>query len=183
MTQLYYHGTLAEMSNRHFNKAAQTGQSSVLGTKTILSTLMPHSSAVLEGESAVFAANAPWLAIFFIAQARDCDIGCGFINSIPYIMENNVGAFDKMLRGHSGYIYSVDASNFHSDTRLGLQGREFISKTSEVILESKFVPDIFEALVQSGINMIRFDDRTHPFWEECWPYRCQCEHCVDALVH
>ncbi len=129
------------------------------GSKEKLPYLEPRPSRVIDNELAVFATNKLWLAIIFIAGATDYDIELGFINDKPYILEQNPGAFDKLLKGVSGYVYFLSKKNFRSDKRLGLQKHEFISRQKEKIIKTKYIPNLYDALKKSETNLITFDDK------------------------
>src|SRR5205809_7660933 len=81
------------------------------GSKTDLDSdsdlLVPSESKIINNEKAVFAIDKKYWAIFFMARAGDCNIESGFISGKPYILEQWPGAFDKYLKGQSGYIYYV----------------------------------------------------------------------------
>lgn len=125
------------------------------GSSTLIKDyLLPHPSAVINGENAVFATNTHWLALVFIPRHTDADLDIGFADGIPYIAEKYAGAF-KLLKA-SGYIYEVSTREFHSDPRLGMQHHEFINPQKVRILHQKFVPDIFGALKKTEVNFIPF---------------------------
>lgn len=130
------------------------------GSSKDLDILKPMASKVIDGEAAVFATNAKFLAIIFIASnATDSDIDIGFIHDVPYILEQWPGAFDKFLKGRAGYLYYVNAENFHSDKRLGMHNHEFISNNDEKILKKERIEDIYEALLKTDVNIVDYDSK------------------------
>lgn len=137
------------------------------GSQNIITDyLNPYPSDIIDNEPAVFATNTKWLSILFISDARH-NIESGFINNKPYILEQHSGAFDKYLKNESGYIYYVDSKKFKSNKRLGLQGYEFISSKPVKIIKNEFVPDLFEALKKTKVNIFTFDDKIN---------------CIDKLI-
>jgi hypothetical protein len=115
-------------------------------------------SKVIDNEPAVFATNKLWLALLFIAHAKDADFESGFYNKQPYILEQYPGAINKFLKNKNGYIYYLNKDNFYSDDRLGLQGNEFISANEEKIVKTIEIPDVYDALKKTEVNIISFDD-------------------------
>lgn len=120
--------------------------------------LKPRSCKLVNNEPVVFATNKLWLSIFFIAKASDSDISCGYISEYPCIVEQYPGALDKFLKGVSGFVYCVNASDFKTDSRLGMVRHEFISKKPVKILKKMRIPDIYKALKGTEVNIITFDD-------------------------
>jgi hypothetical protein len=121
---------------------------------------MGNKTSVIDNENAVFATNTKWLAIFFIANdASDSDIECGFINNIPYLIEQYPGAYNKFLKGKSGYLHYVDYEYFNKDDRLGMPNHEFISKTEVPILKVNKIDDIYVELQKEPVIMLSWDDK------------------------
>ena len=129
------------------------------GSKFDLDVLEPKPNKILDGESAVFAINSMSFAIFFIAKAGDHNVESGIIDGKPYLIEQYPGAFDKHLKGKSGYLYYVDPSIFQPDPRLGLSRYEFISRDQVPILKKKKIDDVYEALLDSDANIVTFDEK------------------------
>lgn len=121
--------------------------------------LEPRSVKVIDGESAVFATNTRWLAILFIASdATNVDIQSGFIGGIPYILEQYPGAFNKFLKGRSGYLHYVNSKYFKKDKRLGMYNHEFISYNKVPVLKIIKIQDIYEELKKENVNILSFQD-------------------------
>lgn len=121
---------------------------------------MNKKTDVIDNESVVFATNTKWMSIFFMSQdATDCDIELGYINDIPYLLEQYPGAYDKFLKGKSGYLHYVDAKYFKSDQRLGMPNHEFISDQEVQILKVKKIDDIYDALQKEHVHMLTWTDK------------------------
>lgn len=133
------------------------------GSSLLISELEPRPSRVIDNELAVFATNTRWLAAFFAAGNND--IGCGFFNDAPYIIEESAGGFDRYLKNVQGYIYHVSPTNFHSDCRLGMKRHEFISRENVKIMSVEKIGDIYAELVAANIAIITFDDHSHPLYK------------------
>lgn len=129
------------------------------GSKQKIDVLLPKPSKVVNMEKVVFATDTIWLSIFFISDARDADIELGFVKGKPYILEQYEGAFDKYLKNVSGYIYYLDKSSFDTDSRLGLQNHEFISKTKVSIVKTVKVNNLYKQLKKYNVNMVSFDKK------------------------
>lgn len=136
----------SKISNTVRGGAVEKAESGVLfhGSPRQIARLEPRSSPVIDGEKAVFATNKRWLALVFSAQARDRDLGFGYMDGHPFIDEVRPGGLD-MLRA-PGYIHYVSAAGFRDDERLGLRGREFIRKAPVEIAEIEQVPDVLSDL-------------------------------------
>lgn len=142
-------------------KGGQSNKYYYHGSPLKLDVLKPMSkrTLVVKGESVVFATNTRWLAIFFIAQgATDADIELGFIDGIPYILEQYEGAFDKFLKG-SGYLHYVDPKYFKSDKRLGMPNHEFISYQEVPILKVDEINDIYDELKKEDVVMLSWKNK------------------------
>jgi hypothetical protein len=157
------------MNNKYYNKykkwknkylALKGGQKYYYhgSQKLIENYLEPKPSKVLEGDEAVFATNTKWLALIFIAHTTDSDIEIGFIDNIPYIMEQYPEAFNKFLNT-GGYIYYVDPELFKSDTRLGMQQHEFISDNKVPIIKKEEIENIYKALKETEVNFISYEEK------------------------
>lgn len=129
------------------------------GSPTEFTVLKPMPSGVINDESAVFATNTKWLAIFFIAKAKDIDIEAGFYNSKPYILEQYPGAFDNLLKNKSGYVHCLNKHHFRSDKRLGLQQNEFISNDEEKVVKTEKINDLYKSLKKTNVNIISYDEK------------------------
>lgn len=130
------------------------------GSPLKLNILKPQSkrTLVVEGDVVVFATNTRWLAIFFIARTSDADIELGFLDGIPYILEQYDGAFDKFLNNQGGYLYYVDPKYFKSDKRLSMLNYEFISYQKVLILKVYTVNNIYDKLKKDGV-MLSWEDK------------------------
>lgn len=126
--------------------------------KPNIKILQPMSSKVIDDEKAVFATDEKYLCVFFIARLSDNDVDLGYVNNIPIATEQYPGAFDKM-KNIDGYIYYLDASNFINDSRLGMQGHEFISYTKQKVIKEEYIPDVYEYLIKSDLNMIDYFEK------------------------
>ncbi len=149
-----------------FMKGGQKKKWFYHGSPNKLNILEPQSknTAVIEGEGAVFATNTKWLGIFFIASgATDSDIELGFIDGMPYILEQYDGAFDKFLKGKSGYLHYVDPKYFKSDERLGMPQHEFISYEPVPIMKVEKIDDIYEELEKEVVNILTWEDKQRMF--------------------
>lgn len=129
------------------------------GSSTKSDILEPHPSRVIDGEKAVFATNEKWLAVFFIAKTSDIDFELGHINGKPYILEQYHGAYNKLLKGVSGYLHYVDKNQFEGDKRLGMQNREFISKKLVKVIKVEEVNDVYETIKGYNIPMLTFEQK------------------------
>ncbi len=118
--------------------------------------LGPRPSGVINGESAVFAANKKFVSLMFLAKWSDLDLSFGSTGGIWFSIEQYPGAFEKIFKGKTGYVYSVKKEGFTGDPRLGLQGVEFIKKTPAKIEKTEYVPDVWVALQQTPIVFVTF---------------------------
>ena len=100
----------------------------------------------------MFATDQRWLALVFIPKHTGADLDIGFLNDEPYIEEMYPGAFN-LLKGASGYIYTVDGTPFHSDPRLGMLQHEFISDNPVPILSTEKVDDVWQALMETNVRL------------------------------
>ncbi len=146
--------------------------------KITTTTLEPHPSPLVNNNHVVFATNTRWLALIFIAGAGDSQIELGFTHNIPYIYEVNPGAFNKYLKGQSGFIHYVDPAPFRRDERLGMHNHEFITDNPVPILKTEKIADIYEALKSTEVNIISYDiqwimkDKMDPegiMWDDVTP--------------
>jgi hypothetical protein len=128
--KIYYHGSIFDIDKSK--------------------TINPSKSAVLNQEKVVFATNKRFIALVFIPRWGDDDIRFGKINGRWYVKENKYRAFESIFYNVSGYIYHVDSSNFHTDSRLSLKGSEFISKTPVPILKKEFIKNVWNELQKSS---------------------------------
>ena len=120
--------------------------------------LYPHPSAVLNGESAVFAANKKYISMIFLARWSDEDIFFASDDSTWFAIERYPGAFQKIFSNKSGYIYKVDPEGFASDPRLGLQHAEFINRNKVAILKKIYIGDVWAELQKTPIHFITFEE-------------------------
>lgn len=116
--------------------------------------LEPRPSPVIDNEKAVFATNKKYIALAFIPKWYDKDINLGFFDRILVMTEQYENAFD--ILNVSGYLYYVDASLFHNDKRLGMQGDEFISKKKVKILKKVYIENVYDKLKKSPIKLVKY---------------------------
>lgn len=127
------------------------------GSKTQITTLEPRPSRVINNEKAVFATNSLSTALMFIGDWDDRDISYGTYNDIHYAIEHHHGTFNKLRC--SGYVHMVDPELFHSDPRLGLQDREFISHEEVPVIDHMYIDDAFEEMKKLGeIKFVTFEE-------------------------
>ena len=119
--------------------------------------LLPRPSFVLNGDEAVFATNRFEFAAFFSAKTTDNDIAFIVHDGKFFIMEQYPGAFKMLKKG--AWIYEVDPKHFKTDSRLGLQGYEFISDVKLPIHKKQYVKSIWNVLHRksSKINVISYN--------------------------
>jgi hypothetical protein len=98
--------------------------------------LQPRPSKVIDGECAVFATNALWLAWLFAINHISDDFDFGYADNQPYIAELREDAFFSLMDKRA-FIYIVEARGFAQDRRLGMYEHEFIN-TAEVPVAGKF---------------------------------------------
>lgn len=118
--------------------------------------LEPRPSGVIGGESAVFAANKKFVSLMFLAKWSDLDFDFGSTGGVWFAIEHYPGAFERVFKNRSGYVYSVKKAGFADDPRLGLRGVELIRKTPVEIEKTEFVPDVWAALQQTPIVFVTF---------------------------
>lgn len=118
-------------------------------------SLQIRPSAVIDNEKAVFATNRQSFAVVFAATWTDVDIEFGFDEheaDIPYIKEQYPDAF--RVFNVPGWIYTVEKGYFENDSRLGMQGYEFISRTNVPIISARYVKNIWlEILREKNITL------------------------------
>lgn len=157
--QNYYHKYKKYKQKYLFIKGGHEPQYYFHGSPTLINDyLEPRSSQVIDNESAVFATNTRWIALLSIAKTKN-DFEFGFINSKPYILENEPGRFQTLLTGLNGYIYYVYKNSFHSDKRLGMPGHEFVSSDKVKIIKTEQINDVYDALLKTDVALIKFDDK------------------------
>ena len=136
-------------------------------------------SAVLDGESAVFATPERWMAISHIGNWSDSDIEQGVINGEPYMLEKKEGAFDRAYNSDSpGSLYSVSSEGFFNDSRLM---REERIRTSEVnVIDEEKIVDPLSEMESLGVKIIRADEAAEfykdSFLEEWFANKLDDEH-------
>lgn len=118
--------------------------------------LEPRPSGVINGESAVFAANKKFVSLIFLAKWSDLDLSFGSTGGVWFAIEQYPDAFKKAFEGKTGYVYSVKKSGFTGDPRLGLQKTEFIKKSPAKIEKTEYVSDVWVALQQTPIVFVTF---------------------------
>jgi hypothetical protein len=114
------------------------------GSPKKLALLKPARSLLIENAEVVFATPSRWLALVFCAHTTSRELDFGFVNGVPYIAELHEGAF-SLLKTH-GYIHTVAAHAFHSDSRVGMRDHEFVSAHSVPVLEREYIEDIYTDL-------------------------------------
>jgi hypothetical protein len=114
---------------------------------------------VVDGESKVF--GTPNLAFALQYTGRrwtDNDMESGRVNGQLYMLEKRPGIFARTFRKRHGYLYVLDPTTFHSDSRLGDGETEFVSDVPVKILETVCIRDAEAALLKAGIEVIRYED-------------------------
>jgi hypothetical protein len=109
----------------------------------------------LSNKPLVFGSSSFTIALTLIASWDDSEIELGEVDKdTPYLMEKYKGAFDDIFRGTSGYIYTLDARGFRS----ALTKFEMVSTETPKIKSRVYIPDVLQALKESEIQLISFDD-------------------------
>jgi len=121
--------------------------------------LQPRSSRVLNEEKAVFATPSRDTAVSFIPRWRDRDFEHGRINDHPYMREQYAGAFEKLLRNRSGYLYHLPEESFRSDSRL--MSSERIADSPVTIRRRERIKDVLRELQQARRALIAADGQSY----------------------
>jgi hypothetical protein len=116
------------------------------GSPQRLTVIEPAPSRLLRGAEVVYATPSRWLALVFAAHTTDADLEFGFRNGEPYIKEMRENAFDLLKK--PGFIHTIQAFGFHSDSRLGMRNHEFITNTEKPVVECESVPNLFDDLLR-----------------------------------
>lgn len=140
--------TKTARSHTHTEKHTKNHMNGVLlhGSPLKLTTLKPNCCAMLDNAEVVFATPSRWLALVFCAHSTSLDLDFGFMNNAPYLAEVRPGAFD--LLKVPGYIHTVSAIGFRSDSRLGMRHHEFVCPNEVRVSECEYVPDIYTDLAR-----------------------------------
>lgn len=113
--------------------------------------LLPRPSAVVNGEKVVFATPDRTLALTFAGrQWSDDDLELGYVNGQLTLEERSAGRFEAVYNRVEAYIYTVDATSFHQDMRLGMYKHEWISDSAVKIQEREYVPNVASALYEAA---------------------------------
>jgi hypothetical protein len=116
------------------------------GSPLKLTKLAPRASLLLNNAEVVFATPSRWLALVFCAHTTSLDLDFGFANNTPYVAELRAGAFD--LLKVPGYIHTVSAIEFRSDSRLGMRHHEFVNPNTVPVSECEYIPDVYTDLAR-----------------------------------
>ena len=100
----------------------------------------------------VTAFDEKWKALLSIVKYSDSEIESGIIKGKPYVLELKQGAFSKHLRNRTGYLYTLDRSEFTPDKRL-----VYTSDKKVRILKTDAIYDIYEELDKTPATLITFD--------------------------
>lgn len=154
-----YHNKYMKYKNKYLMLRAKNIDYYYYASSTKLDMLVPQRSRAMDNEEVVFATNTKWLAIFFLAGSPNDAIELGLIDNKPYILEQYPDTFDIFLKNKSGYLHYLDAANFQSDPRISMKYHVFISRNEEKILKTETISDIYEALKNSPVTIISFNDK------------------------
>jgi hypothetical protein len=128
--------------------------------KLIKNILNPHPSKVVNGEEKVFATPSKAFALMFLGKRwhdDDIELGSHGEKHLLYAIEKKKNIFIKIFSGKTGYLYKVNAKQFHTDERLGMKNYEYIADQPVDILSTKIINDVYKELLKSDIRMITFD--------------------------
>lgn len=130
------------------------------GSKLLIKDhLEPRSSAVINGQKAVFATNKISMAMFFASGAPESMIEVGSMGNelerFYYLRETKPNAFEKFFKGIF-YLYVLDPNNFNPDQRI--QPTEFISNQPVKILKTYRIKNLYSSLKKSDLVLITWDD-------------------------
>jgi hypothetical protein len=118
----------------------------------------PRPSRVLDGEHAVFAAPHEFVSLVFAATWSDDDFEFGFHGDNWYLKEQYPNAFTNIFAGRAGYVYTLRADGFETDSRLGLSHNELINRNPVQIISRRLVVDIGREILRSSIRIIWFGE-------------------------
>jgi len=129
------------------------------GSKTLIKdVLLPFPSKVVDYEKKVFATQSKGFALMFMGKKwNDNDIELGYYNKELYAIEKKKNIFKKTFSNKTGYLYKVNAKQFHSDKRLGMKHHEYVADDSVNIISTQVINDVYEELIQSDIKLYAFD--------------------------
>ena len=127
------------------------------GSNKKIKKLRPMPHYLFEDEKVVFGTPSRGMAISFLADWTDEDFDQGTINMGPlYMKELYEGAFEKIFKEKSGFLYHLDGKPFEYYPQL--MTKERASKVSPKILKVEEIDDVLEALKDSDIKMIYYKD-------------------------
>ncbi len=144
------------MMNRYEKKYFYHGTTVNLNTGDFLE---PHPSYLLNNERVVYGTPNRWLALIFVSRFNDDSLQHGFYDEVYTLKEMKPGVFDAM-KNERGYIYKISSENFKNDSRLGLQGSEFISDKHKKIVELEKIDSVYSELKRySEIKWVSYNER------------------------
>ena len=130
------------------------------GSHEELKFLMPKAVHKINGDSAVLVTNEYWYALLKVAESKfesnwnKNTICIGYIDDFPCIIELAANALD-ILKGTSGYMHHIVSSQFQRDGRLSCV--EFISSKMVKITNTRYVEDVYNALLFTKVNMVPYE--------------------------
>lgn len=128
------------------------------GSPRKLEIIKPSPSPVVNNDKVVFATPSRWMALVFCAHTTSHDIDFGFVKRTAYLAEMCEGAFDLLKT--EGYIHTVHACAFHSDSRVGMRYHEFVANCDIEVVERERVPNAYEDLLRfPSLRMVKFSER------------------------
>lgn len=136
------------------------------GSPHKIDTFEPKPHYLTGGKSVVFGTPIIEIALASVAPWRDSDFEQGVIDEDPpYMLEQYPNAFEKIYGNASGYLYVLDSKPFYWQDNL--TRFEYVSDTAPKILDVFFVPNALEALLDSEMQLVLYEDanafRAHYF--------------------
>jgi len=117
-------------------------------------TINPTKSSYLS-QNVVVATNIKSLAFIFIARWGRDDLELGQRSGKLYLKEKYDGAFEKVFKGVSGFVYTVKKSNFQKSSDLPLRGNQFVSYDPVEFIKRQRIENVWGALSSSSeVNLI-----------------------------
>jgi hypothetical protein len=152
-----YYGT-RDITQIHLRKNPSGHDILFHGSSKKLKAIKPQKHYLADNRPVVFGTPLLEVALTFLHPWTDDDFTQGIVDDEPlHMIEQYPNAFEDIFEGASGYIYVLDGEPFYSQDNLTRY--ELISDTAPTILETIYIEDALQALKESDIQMIKFEDK------------------------
>lgn len=121
-----------------------------------LESLEPRPGYTVNKEPVVFGTSDRNLAISNIPKWRNQDFEQGYVNDQPHMREMYPGAFDKLIKGRKGTLYTMADEGFESDPRLMKEER--ISRKPVKPISREAIEDVLAELIKAKWELTKHDN-------------------------